>query len=603
MTWRPQAGPARHNAALPSPRRARRSMSERPLDATAAAEGRAVAQRAPLSSLGTLAALPEPLLELIVTLLPLDARACLAATCRRFRAMAEAPALWRVLDFGTLLQRGPGVSATPPQVAALTQLLARAAAHGGPCELRLLPAAPRPAVACGCATPWAGEGPCLACEEIAQRCGPPLCRVLAGRGLVAALRDSGAGAHVLRLVAGTAHAFGPTDAAALAAACPRLCGGEVVLLEPNNFRRHIWGPAPPWPVQARREVPLPAGVLTQRVDRAVGHVRHDGSLVMAHAKEAYRPEDVTLGAARRAAADALGTVPTTSLVLASCALHTAAPVLAMLREAPFAALTRVNLRGNRIADGAELWRELGRMPLLQALDVSNNPLRRDGAAALAEGVLLRAGGAGGGDAMAAAAHASPLLRLEANSCELCDGGVAELARALPHLAALGVRRNYMGDGGADAITHQLQLCAPAPLRALDMADNHVGAAAVAALAAALGAGCAPELASLDMHGSAARDVGAEALAAAMRSGNLSRLRMLALGNNVIGSAGAEALQAAAGACPELRAARGGKLDLHDNPWCREAAQRAAVAAAEAAAAAEAEGEAMAGLQLGARGME
>ena len=549
LTW--HAGPSGQNDALPS----LPSMSERSPDedaAAARAEGREVAQRA-ATPVG-LDELATPLLQDIFMLLPLDARACLAATCRRLRAIAEAQALWQVLDFGTVRHWCP-----PLTPAALAALLARAARHGGPCELSMLPAPNprRPAVACRCSDPWAGMGPCVLCKVYnfagpAVLESPPVCRRLAGGAVLAALRDSGAGANLLRLRAGEAHAFAPGDAAALAAACPRLRDGELVLLEEPSPYPWIHHRRPPGATQ------LPPGMLTQRCEDPARQERN-GCLVVARAKTAFRPEEATLLSLRRAALN--GTA--TSLNLSSCELHTGASVLATLQELPqFAALRCINLCGNRIANGASLWRELGRLPLLESLDVGNNPLGRTGAAALAEGVLLRAGGAAGG--AAAQNPLAPLLRLDANGCELCDGGVAELARALPHLAALGVQRNYVGDGGAAAITSALQQCAPAPLETLNLADNHLSSLAVCALAAALGAGCAPELARLDLHGSVARDQGAEALAAALCTGNLPRLRALLLGNNLVGRAGAAALRDAAGACPELR---GGKLDLHDNPCC------------------------------------
>ena len=484
--------------------------------------------------------------------LPLDARACLAVTCPRLRALAADPSLWAELRFRGMPR--------PVTYAALCALLARARACAGDAFAVL---------DLSVAALHLGDRRLVEKYDAPYRSGIRA-RTMAGDELLKRVAECGS----LRDVNfGDEAVLTPRQAVALATACPRLqratfrlvfdLGGVAMLARGAALPRNCCVSLEPFGAYDRRtfrnpedlDVPAPFAVAAAAVGAAGGSLSRFSVLGQDpphHRRNCAGALAALVALAPRALAmlshlDLRGfSMPpdaergALAAALASCA---------QLESAVF---------GERVGP-LELQAVSG-LPTLTSLVLEDARLGEGddaaaAAAALRDG-LLHAAGCG-----------SRLDMLNISSCELGDAGAVELAAALAGGARVGellLAGNGITDAGAVALADAIALQKPQHLLRLDFSGNKFGEAGMAALARAV---CAPGTALLRLNLrnlETCGDAGAAALAPALAARSCSLAELLLNGCSV-GARGAAALAAAL-----LERASSGttsarlRLDLSDN---------------------------------------
>ena len=482
--------------------------------------------------------------------LPLDARACLAVTCPRLRAVAADPSLWAELRFRDMPR--------PVTYAALCALLARARACAGDAFAAL-----------------DLSGAALCRGRLVEKYDAPYrsgirARTLAGNELLKRVAECGS----LRDVnCGDEAVLTPRQAVALATACPRLhratfrlvfdLGGVAMLARGAALPRNCCVSLEPFGAYDRRtfrnpedlNVPAPFAVAAAAVGAAGGSLSRFS--VLGQEPPFHRR---------------------------NCAGALAA--LVALAPRALATLSHLDLRGFGMPPDAErgaLAAALGSCAQLESavFGQRTGPLELQAVSGLPtlKSLVMEDARLGEGDYAAAAAAAlrdgllhaagcgSRLDTLNIGGCELGDAGAMELAAALAGGARVGellLKGNGITDAGAVALAHAIAQQKPPHLLLLDFSGSKFGEAGMAALAPVV---CAPgaALRRLNLRNiETCGDAGAAALAPvlAARSCPLDELLLSGCG---VGARGAAALAAAL-----LERADSGKtstqlrLDLSDN---------------------------------------
>ena len=191
--------------------------------------------------------------------------------------------------------------------------------------------------------------------------------------------------------------------------------------------------------------------------------------------------------------------------------HTAATLAVMASNQTFARLRRLRLAYNECT-GAPAIHALARLAQLEDLDLGNNRIGDDGAAALAaSGLPLRKVKLAqchlGHTGVAALARGvfPQLAELDLQYCQLSHEAIATLARTAWPLTHLNLWANHIGDAGAK---HLADAGWSRTMRVLTLGYCGLGDAGIAALAA----GSWPVLERIEFRGDSIGEAGARALA-------------------------------------------------------------------------------------------